>query len=232
MIDITITPDEIVLLELGSIELTATVVFAWLVMAILLVLTWAVARNLTTGRTLSRRQNMLKSVVSIMRSQIRELTGQDPERYLPFIGSLFLFVSVSNLLDVVPGYHPPTASINTTAALALLVFLAVPVYGIAERGFLGYMKKYIQPTPLMLPFNIISEFSRTVALAVRLFGNIMSGGLIVAVLVALVPLLVPVTMEIFGLLIGQIQAYIFAVLSTVYIGAGARRRRQTAAGRA
>ena len=232
MIDITITPDEIVLLELGSIELTATVVFAWLVMAILLVLTWAVARNLTTGRTLSRRQNMLESVVSIMRSQIRELTGQDPERYLPFIGSLFLFVSVSNLLDVVPGYHPPTASINTTAALALLVFLAVPVYGIAERGFLGYMKKYIQPTPLMLPFNIISEFSRTVALAVRLFGNIMSGGLIVAVLVALVPLLVPVTMEIFGLLIGQIQAYIFAVLSTVYIGAGARRRRQTAAGRA
>lgn len=232
MIDITITPDEIVLLELGSVELTATVVFAWLVMAILLALTWAVARNLTTGQTLSRRQNMLETVVSIMRTQIRELTGQDPERYLPFIGSLFLFISVSNLLDFVPGYHPPTASINTTAALALLVFLAVPVYGITERGFLNYMKKYIQPTPLMLPFTIISEFSRTVALAVRLFGNIMSGGLVVAVLVALVPLLVPVVMEIFGLLIGQIQAYIFAVLSTVYIGAGARRRKQTEAGEA
>jgi len=158
-----------------------------------------------------------------MRSQIREVTEQDPDRYLPFVGSLFLFISVSNLLEIVPGYRAPTGSINTTAALALVVFFAVPVFGIAEQGLLGYLRHYAQPTPLMLPFNIIGELSRTLALAVRLFGNIMSGSLVVAVLVAIVPIFVPVVMEALGLLIGQVQAYIFAVLATVYIGAATRR---------
>ena len=139
-----------------------------------------------------------------------------------FIGSLFLFISLSNLLEIVPGYHAPTGSINTTIALAGVVFVAVPIFGISEHGLLGYLRHYARPTPLMIPFNIIGELSRTLALAVRLFGNVMSGGLVVAVLVAIVPLFIPIALEILGLLVGQVQAYIFAILATVYIGAATR----------
>jgi F-type H+-transporting ATPase subunit a len=131
------------------------------------------------------------------------------------------------LLEVVPGYRAPTGSINTTAALALVVFFAVPIFGIAEQGLVGYLKQYAQPTPLMLPFTIIGELSRTLALAVRLFGNVMSGSLVVAVLVAIIPIFVPIVMEALGLLIGQVQAYIFAVLATVYIGAATRKDGET-----
>jgi F-type H+-transporting ATPase subunit a len=196
-------------------------------MAILVMLVWLATRSLSVGPSMSRRQNFFEMLVTYMRSQIREITGQDPDRYLPFIGSLFIFISVSNLLEVVPGYRAPTGSINTTAALALVVFFAVPIFGIAEQGLVGYLKQYAQPTPLMLPFTIIGELSRTLALAVRLFGNVMSGSLVVAVLVAIIPIFVPIVMEALGLLIGQVQAYIFAVLATVYIGAATRKDGET-----
>jgi F-type H+-transporting ATPase subunit a len=136
---------------------------------------------------------------------------------LPFIGTLFLFISLSNLLGVVPFFESPTSSLSTTAALALCVFVAVPVFGIAQEGLRNYLKHYIEPTPIMAPFHIISEISRTFALAVRLFGNVMSGSLIAAILLMIVPLFVPVALKLLELLIGQIQAYIFAVLAMVYI---------------
>jgi len=192
-------------------------------MALLVILARITTRRLVSEPPVSRRQATFEMLITFMRNQIREITGQDPDRYLPFVGSLFLFISVSNLLEIVPGYRAPTGSLNTTAALALVVFFAVPVFGIAEQGLIGYLRHYAQPTPLMLPFNIIGELSRTLALAVRLFGNIMSGSLVVAVLVAIVPIFAPVVMEALGLLIGQVQAYIFAVLATVYIGAATRR---------
>jgi len=219
MSDIRITPDQIVFLQWGPFTLTATIVFTWVVMALLLVLAILVTRGLTASAPVSRRQALLEMLIDFMRDQIREITGQEPDRYLPFIGSLFLFISVSNLLEIVPGYHAPTGSLNTTAALALVVFFAVPVFGIGEQGLVRYLRHYLQPTPLMLPFNIIGELSRTLALAIRLFGNIMSGGLVVAVLLAIVPIFIPIAMEALGLLIGQVQAYIFAILATVYIGA-------------
>ncbi|MBN1152980.1 MAG: F0F1 ATP synthase subunit A [Dehalococcoidia bacterium] len=223
MPQIDITPDQIVYFKWGFATLNATILFTWVVMALLVTLAWLTTRRLGSGRSVTRRQTLFEMLITFMRSQIREITDQDPDRYLPFIGSLFLFISVSNLLEVVPGYHAPTGSINTTAALALVVFFAVPIFGVAEQGLLGYLKHYAQPTPLMLPFNIIGELSRTLALAVRLFGNVMSGALVVAVLVAIVPIFVPIVMEALGLLIGQVQAYIFAVLATVYIGAATRR---------
>jgi F-type H+-transporting ATPase subunit a len=126
----------------------------------------------------------------------------------------------------VPGFQPPTGSLTTTTALAICVFFAVPIYGIAERGLKGYLSNYIQPSVAMLPFNIIGEISRTLALAVRLFGNIMSGTLIAAILLSLVPLFFPVIMQAFGLLVGLIQAYIFAILAMVYIASGTRARRR------
>jgi F-type H+-transporting ATPase subunit a len=135
-------------------------------------------------------------------------------------------ISLSNFLAFVPGYHPPTGSLSTTAGWAAVVFLAVPAYGIHNQGLLGYLKHYVRPTPVMLPFQVVSEFSRTVAMAVRLFGNVMSGTLIGAILLSVIPLIFPIFMQLLELIIGQVQAYIFAVLATVYVGSAARAQEQ------
>lgn len=217
-----ITPDTIVYWEAAPVKLNATLVFTWLVMTLLVLGSWLVTRRLTTGTTLPRGQNLLEVVVTGIREQIREVTQQDPDRYLPFVGTLFLFIAVSNVLAVVPGFQPPTGSLSTTAALALCVFVAVPVYGVAERGLVGYLKNYIRPSVFMLPFNVIGELSRTLALAIRLFGNVMSGTMIAAMLLAVAPFVFPVLMHALGLLTGLIQAYIFAVLALVYIAAATR----------
>lgn len=212
-----ISPDLIVFLKIGNFTLNATIVFTWIVMVLLVITAWFATRSLSVEPPLSRWQNLLEIVVTYIREQIREITLQQPERYLPFLGALFLFIAVSNLLAIVPGYSPPTGSLSTTAALAICVFLAVPVYGIAQHGFIGYLRHYSQPTVFMIPFHIINELSRTLSMAVRLFGNIMSGSMILAILLSITPLFVPIVMQVFGMLIGLVQAYIFAVLATVYI---------------
>jgi F-type H+-transporting ATPase subunit a len=217
-----ISPDTWVLWESGLLKLNATILFTWLVMAILVIGSWLVTRKISGALTMSRGQNMLEVIVEGVMNQIQEVSQQDPRPYLPFIGSLFLFILTSNVLAVVPGFRSPTGSLSTTVALALCVFLAVPVFGIRKQGLRGYLKQYIQPTPIMLPFNIIGELSRTLALAVRLFGNMMSGGLIAAILLAIVPLFFPIVLQALGLLTGVIQAYIFAVLAMVYIASATR----------
>jgi F-type H+-transporting ATPase subunit a len=169
---------------------------------------------------------MLEALVTVIREQIREVSSQAPGRYLPFVGTLFLFIAMANLLSIVPGYRPPTGSLSTTAALATCVFLAVPLYGIASRGLRGYLRRYVRPTVLMLPFNVIGELSRTLALAVRLYGNMMSGTVIAAILIGFVPLFVPLLMQLLGLLTGMIQAYIFAVLAMVYIASATQAMRE------
>jgi F-type H+-transporting ATPase subunit a len=210
-----------------SVKLNATIVFSWLVMAILAIGSWLVTRRLTTGTEIPRFQNVLEVLVTGMRDQIRDVSRQDPGAYLPFVGTLFLFIAMATLLSVVPGYRPPTGSLSTTAALATCVFVAVPLYGVASQGLGGYLKHYIQPTVLMLPFNIIGELSRTLALAVRLYGNMMSGTVIAAILLGFVPLFVPILMQLLGLLTGMIQAYIFAVLAMVYISSATKVLRET-----
>lgn len=203
-------------------EVNATLAFSWVVMLLLVSLSWFVSRDLTEGTGISRKQALMESLVVVIQSQIEEATQEKTDRYFPFISTLFLFIMTSNLISVVPGAYPPTASLSTTAALAISVFVAVPIFGISSRGVKNYFKYYVQPTPLMLPFNIIGELSRTLALAVRLFGNIMSGSLIVAILLSLSPLFFPVVMQAFGLLIGVIQAYVFAILALVYIASASR----------
>jgi len=217
-----ISPDSIILWQWRFIIINATLVFSWLVMALLVIISLLITRNLSTGEYISRWQSGLEMTVIFIKEQIRDITQRDPLPYLPFLGTLLLFISVSNLLSPVPGYQPPTGSIYTTAALALCVFFAVPVFGITRLGIKGYLKHYIQPTVFMLPFNIIGEFSRTLALAVRLFGNVMSGTMIAAILLSVVPLFVPVLMQLLDLLVGQIQAYIFTVLATVYIASASK----------
>lgn len=212
-----LSPDDEVLWQWGIVSINYTILYTWLVMTLLVLVSWLATRRLTNGPRISRWQNFLEIVVGTINDQIRDVSQQNPRRYLPFIGTLFLFIVTSNLLAVVPGFLAPTSSLSTTAALAICVLVAVPVYGILNRGFLGYLKLYIQPTPLMLPFNVIGELSRTLALAVRLFGNMMSGAKIAAILLAIVPLFFPILMNALGLLTGLIQAYIFAILALVYI---------------
>lgn len=214
---VELSPDDVIFWSFGAVPINETIVFTWVVMALLVFLAWISTRHLSVEPPISPAQNVLEIVIFYMKRQIREIAQTDPNRYLPFSGTLFLFISVANLLDIVPGYRTPTSSISTTIALAICVFFAVPIYGITRQGFRGYFRHYIQPTPLMLPFNIIGELSRTLALAVRLFGNMMSETMLIAILIAIAPLFLPVLLELLGLLIGQVQAYIFAVLATVYI---------------
>jgi F-type H+-transporting ATPase subunit a len=218
-----LTPDSIILWQGRGVTLNATLLFTWLIMLGLTLGCWAVTRQLEVAKMpLSPWQNFLEAIVSLLREQIREISEQDPEPFLPFIGSPFPFVAVSNVLSLIPGYIPPTGSLSTTAALSICVFVAVPIYGIRRQGVLNYLRQYLEPTPIMLPFNIVGEFSRTLALAVRLFGNVMSGTMIVGILLSIAPLFFPVIMQLMGLLTGLIQAYIFAVLAMVYIGAATR----------
>ncbi|MCB9949942.1 MAG: F0F1 ATP synthase subunit A [Planctomycetaceae bacterium] len=221
MSGIQINPDEPIW-SWGFININLTLIFTWVTMAVLTLGAWLVTRRLSRGMQISRSQNLLEVLVTGIRNQIREVSQQEPGSYLPFVGTLFLFIAMSNLLALIPGFCPPTSSISTTAALATCVFIAVPLYGIGQNGIREYLKQYLQPSVFMLPFNIIGELSRTLALAVRLYGNMMSGSVIGAILLGFVPLFVPVIMQLFGLLTGMIQAYIFAILAMVYIASATR----------
>ena len=196
----TVSPDSIVFWQWGFVSLSATILFTWLVMALLTLGSWLITRRLSSDTNISHWQNLLEVLVTGMREQIRDVSRQEPGRFLPFIGTLFLFIAMANLLMVVPGYRPPTGSLSTTTALAICVFIAVPLYGIAQEGMLGYFRHYIEPTVFMLPFNLIGELSRTLALAVRLYGNIMSGTMIAAILLSLTPFIFPIFMNLLGLL--------------------------------
>ncbi len=219
-----LSPDQWVFWQHGFVKLNATIVFTWVLMLILTGGSALLTRKLATGRKLSRWQCLLEIVVTAISKQIEDVGLKQPGKYLGFIGTLFLFVAASSLCTVIPGFEPPTASLSTTAALALCVFVAVPAFGIANQGVRGYLKSYLEPTLVMLPFNIIGELSRTLALAVRLFGNMMSGSMIVAILLTITPFLFPIVMTLLGLLTGMVQAYIFSILAAVYIAAATRTR--------
>ncbi len=221
-----ISPDQTIIWQWQFIKLNATIAYTWLVIFVLTVVSWAITRNLTIEGPISRSRNLLEVIVDTVRREINSLTSKQPERYLPFISTLFLFIAFSNILDVFPGFTSPAASLSTTAALAICVFIAVPAYAISDQGLIPYLRKFAQPSILMLPFNIIGEVSRTLALAIRLFGNVMSTGKIAAILLAVAPLFFPIIMHALGLLTGLIQAYIFAVLAMVYIASASRTRAQ------
>jgi F-type H+-transporting ATPase subunit a len=221
-----LSPDQLIFWQHGFIKLNGTIVFTWGLMVVLVVGSILITRNLTGELKRSRWQNLLEIVVTSINQQIEEVGLKHPEKYLGFLGTLFLFVALAALCTVIPGYEPPTSSLSTTAALALCVFVAVPLFGIAEQGFGGYLKSYTEPTVIMLPFNIISELSRTLALAVRLFGNMMSGAMIIAILLTITPYIFPIVMTLLGLLTGMVQAYIFSILAAVYIAAATRTRKR------
>ena len=219
-----LSPDELVYWKWGFVVLNSTIVTTWALMLVMTLGAKLITRKLKTEGDISRWQGFLEIVVTTIQKQIKEVGLLHPEKYLGFIGTLFLFIAVSNLCAILPWYEPPTGSLSTTSALATSVFVAVLLFGIEEQGFIGYLKSYLKPTFIMLPFNIISEFSRTFALAIRLFGNIMSGTLIVGILLTIAPLFFPIFMNLLGLLTGMVQAYIFSILATVHIAAATRTR--------
>jgi len=221
-----ISPDQIILWQWWFVKINATMIFTWLIMALLLFFSWLATHRLSTDIHITRWQNLLEVIVSTIRDQIKEISQDNPDHYLAFTGTLFLFIGLSNLLAVIPGYVAPTSSLTTTAALAICVFIAVPLYGITKRGLLAYLKEYFQPTFIFFPFHVMGEFTRTLALSIRLFGNIMSHDKVIGILLAVTPLFFPIVMNALGLLIGMVQAYIFAILAMVYIASATQAHEQ------
>lgn len=222
-----LSPDELIYWQYGFLKLNGTIAFTWALMLALTIGSALVTRKLSTDLTRSRWQNLLEIVVTGIEKQIEDVGLRHPRRYIGFLGTLFLFIALASLCTIIPGFEPPTGSLSTTAALALCVFVAVPMFGIEELGLSRYLKSYAEPTVIMLPFNIISELSRTLALAVRLFGNMMSGTMIVAILLTITPFIFPIVMSALGLLTGMVQAYIFSILAGVYIASATRARKPT-----
>lgn len=210
-----------VIFHIGRVPVTQVIIATWGVMAVLFIVA-ALIRMRLRLKDPGGVQQVVESMLSWLSEEIRSIIRRDPEPFLPLVASLFIFILFCNLTSLVSGmvpkYSPPTADISTTAALATVVFLAVPFYGILITGTVNYLKTYIQPVWIMLPFNIISDLSRTLALAVRLFGNILSGQILFGVLLSLVPFVLPVGLMFLSLITGTIQAYIFTVLAIVYIG--------------
>ena len=206
-----ITPDSSIVWQYGIAKLNTTILTTWVVMFILAGVSWLVTRRMKKESASTRLATLLEILVAFVYQNLRDIGLRTPEKYIDFIGTLFIFIGFSGLLTIFPGYVPPTASLSTTAALAICVFIAVPLYAIKEKGVLGYLKNYLHPFFLFLPFNIIGDFSRTLALAVRLFGNTMSGTLIIGLIVSLTPFLFPVVLHLLDLILSLVQAYIFTI---------------------
>jgi F-type H+-transporting ATPase subunit a len=223
-----LSSDQTVFWEYGFVTINLTIVTTWALMIFLVVSAAMITRNLKSNIKISRWQCFLEMIVTSISEQIKEVGLDKPEQFIGFIGTLFLFIATANLCTIFPWYEPPTGSLSTTTALAICVLLSVPFFGIQKGGVLGYLKSYMEPTFIMLPFNIISEISRTLALAIRLFGNMMSGGMIIAVLLSITPFVFPIIMVALGLLTGMVQAYIFSILATVYIAAALKDTKSSA----
>lgn len=212
-----LTPDQNIVFYIGNFGVNATLVNTWIVMAVLVGISMLVTWRLSVDSAPGRWRNALELIVVAIQGQIEEVTRSGARQVLYFAGTLFLFIAVSNVLTVIPGFDTPTSSLSTTVALTLSVLVAIPMFGIANGGVRQYLRTFIEPSVIMLPFNIIGEFSRGISLAIRLYGNVMSGAVIAAILLSIAPFFFPVLMDMLGLLTGLIQAYIFAILATVYI---------------
>ena len=213
------------LIHLGPMPITEPVVVSWAVIAALGLGSALATRRLAVVP--SRGQTLTELVVSTIDSQIRDTMLTDPSPFRTLIGSIFLFTLVSNWSSLIPGIEPATAHIETDAAMALIVFVATIGWGVRTRGLRGYLATYAEPTWVMIPLNIVEQFTRTFSLIVRLFGNVMSGVFVIGIVLTLAGLLVPIPLMALELLVGAIQAYIFTVLAMVFIGSAVGGERRT-----
>ena len=204
--------------ELGPIQLTTTVVTTWIIMAIAGGLAWLATRELKMKP--GRVQALIEAIVALIEETIREVSPQHAHQIMPFIGTLWLFIVIANLVGLIPGMYSPTRDLSATAALAFLVFLSVHWYGIRLQGLKNYLLHYLQPSPILLPIHLISEVTRTIALAVRLFGNMMSLEMVALLILLLAGFLVPVPILMLHIIEALVQAYIFGMLALIYIAGG------------
>ncbi len=211
------------LFTVGPVPITDPVVVTWGLMAALTLGGWLATRSLTLAP--SRSQTVLEIIVGAIEDQIQNTMRAAPKPYVPMIGTLFIFIFAANWSSLVPGIEPPTAHIETDAALGLIVFFAIVYFGVRARGIGGYLETFAQPTIFMVPLNLVETFTRTFSLIVRLFGNIMSGVFIIGIILSLAGLLVPIPLMALELLVGAIQAYIFTVLAMVFIGSAVSEAR-------
>jgi F-type H+-transporting ATPase subunit a len=205
-----------VLFHIGPVPITGPVVTSWVIIAALTLASWLATRRLSL--TPGRLQTVLEMAVAVAEQQIRDTMRVSPRRYLPLIATLFIYILVANWSSIIPGVEPPTAHVETDAALGVIVFLAVILFGVWARGPFGYLKSFAEPTIFMLPLNFAESFTRVFSMIVRLFGNVMSGVFVIGVVLSLAGLLVPIPLMALDLLTGAIQAYIFTVLAMVLIG--------------
>lgn len=208
--------DALRLIEFENFAVNVTVFNSWLVIALITLCSWLATRNLRYDRKVSRLQTALEALVLWLQREANETSGSRTNQYLGMAMGLFCFILVCNLLTFIPWFRPPTASLSTTMALAAVVFLAIPYFSVQNAGLKGYLKKFIDPVPLMLPMNVFSEFFSVFAMGLRLFGNMLSGVMFAGILSAFIPFIAPMLMQTLGLLTGSIQAYIFALLAIVY----------------
>ncbi|MDD3668947.1 MAG: F0F1 ATP synthase subunit A [Alphaproteobacteria bacterium] len=211
--------DALIAFHLFGIPINYTIFYSWVVMALLVFFAWLATRNLHATLHVSRFQTALEVIVMAMRSQIKDVSGDNPMRYLPIIGTFFLYIAASNLLTIIPWCYAPTSSLSTTGAFAFCVFCAIPIYGIRNVGARTYLRKYTEPLPILFPLNVLGDFSSVFALAFRLYGNVLSGAVIGSALIMLAPFLLPLPLQVLALLTGVIHAYIFALLAIVYVSA-------------
>ncbi|MHC5653360.1 F0F1 ATP synthase subunit A [Stappia sp. ICDLI1TA098] len=205
----------IALFQIGPIPITQAIITTWAIMVVLVLGAYLLTRRLEL--VAGRRQAALELLVTTLDTQIRETTGAEPAPYRDFIGTLFLFILVANWSSLVPGVDPPTARLETDAALATLVFLSVIWFGVRGAGVGGYLRSFAAPNPVMIPLNMLESVTRTFSMFVRLFGNVMSGVFVIGIVASLAGLLVPIPLMALDLLTGLVQAYIFAVLAMVFI---------------
>ena len=203
------------LFHAGPVPITASVLVTWAIMAFLVLGSIIAARCLAPAP--SAAQEVFELIVDTVDTQIRDTMQVEPAPYRAFIGTLFVFIFVANWSALIPGVEPPTAHLETDAALALLVFLAVIRFGIRAGGIRGFLKTFATPSPIMIPLNFIESITRTFSLLVRLFGNVMSGVFMIGIVLSLAGLLVPIPLMALDLLTGAVQAYIFAILAMVFI---------------
>lgn len=218
--------EEAIVFTLGPLAITRPVVTTWAVMLALVLLCALITRRLKIEP--GRWQTVLEGVVGAVHATIEDTLPGHGDRLMPFIGTLWVFVAIANLVGILPGATSPTGDLSTTSALAILVFLSVHWFGLTSEGPRAYLRHYLQPSPIMLPFHIVSEISRTVALAVRLFGNVMSLETAAVLVLLVAGFLVPVPVLALHIVEALVQAYIFGMLALVYISGGIQSQQHLA----
>lgn len=206
-----------VLFHVGPVPITQPVVTTWVIIAGLTIGSRAITGRLQPHP--DRRQIIVETIVTGIAQQIEDVIRRDARPLLPLLGTLFVFLVTANLCGILPGVEAPTSKLETPAALALIVFFSVHYFGVRARGLRCYLASFTEPKLIMLPLNVLSEITRTFSLMVRLFGNVMSGEFVIALILALSGLFVPVPFMALEILVGLVQAYIFTILATVFIGA-------------